>query len=35
MNSTLGEILKIFLPILIPGFSGLLYGIAILIDKDK
>ena len=29
------EILKIFLPILVPSLTGILYGIATLLDKDK
>jgi len=35
LNSSLGTELKILIPILTFGFSGTLYGIATLLNKDK
>ena len=34
-NTNTARILKIFLPILVPSLTGILYGIATLLDKDK
>lgn len=35
MRTDFGNILQIFLPISVLGFSGILYGIATLLNKDK